>query len=215
MAPTQVTDAGSFEIRQAVVGQENNNTFVLVCKATQESVIIDPSADASTILEMADNTMVKYVLLTHGHPDHVHALAEVQEVTAGPSSLHTADRALVPFKPDYLLNDGDVLPFGEQLVKVLHTPGHTPGSACFLLGSHLFSGDTLFPGGPGKTESPGAFAEIVRSITGKLLVLPDSTLVHPGHGKGLTIGEAKKEYAVFASRNHPPALCGDVLWVES
>jgi len=98
---------------------------------------------------------------------------------------------------------------------VLHTPGHTPGSLCLLSGKHLFSGDTLFPGGPGKTGNPAAFEQIINSITEKLFILPDETLVYPGHGEDTVLGKEKQEFAVFSSRPRTPGLCGDVLWLSS
>ncbi len=91
--------------------------------------------------------------------------------------------------------------------------GHTAGSTSFLIGKHLFSGDTLFPGGPGKSRSPEAFRQEIDSITKKLLVLPDDTAVYPGHGDDTTIGQARQEYQVFAAKQHPADLCGDVTWL--
>ncbi|HLB28995.1 MAG TPA: MBL fold metallo-hydrolase, partial [Dehalococcoidia bacterium] len=92
------------------------------------------------------------------------------------------------------------------------TPGHTPGSLCFSYGRHLIAGDTLFPGGPGHSDSPQDLRQEIDSIVSKLYVLPDNTIVCPGHGPNTTIGRSRAEYAVFASRPHPPDLCGDVLW---
>ena len=97
----------------------------------------------------------------------------------------------------------------------LFTPGHTDGSTCFLIGNHLFSGDTLFPGGPGKSRSPEALRTELDSITSKLLILPDETAVYPGHGDDTSIAEARRQYRVFASKSHPDDLCGDVSWLES
>jgi glyoxylase-like metal-dependent hydrolase (beta-lactamase superfamily II) len=105
--------------------------------------------------------------------------------------------------------------FGNRAMQVLDTPGHTEGAACYLIGKHLFSGDTLFPGGPGKTRSPEALHQVIESITAKLLTLPDDTAVYPGHGDDTTIGEARQQYEVFASRAHPDDLCGDVTWLGS
>ena len=99
-----------------------------------------------------------------------------------------------------------------MVVRVIHTPGHTPGSVCFLVGRYLIGGDTLFPGGPGHTDTPADLQQTIRSIVQRLYVLPDATLVLPGHGDETTIGASRHEYAVFASRPHPPDLCGDVLW---
>ena len=101
---------------------------------------------------------------------------------------------------------------GAIKLKVLHTPGHTPGSVCFLAGKYLIAGDTLFPGGPGRTQSPDDFRQIINSVTQKLFELPDSTQVYPGHGEATTIKRAKQEYAVFSVQPQDPNLCGDVVW---
>jgi len=95
---------------------------------------------------------------------------------------------------------------------VLHTPGHTPGGLCFLTDKYLIAGDTLFPGGPGKTQSPADFRRIIESITQKLFELPEDTQVFPGHGEATTIKEAKQQYEVFSTRPHDPNLHGDVVW---
>jgi glyoxylase-like metal-dependent hydrolase (beta-lactamase superfamily II) len=115
-------------------------------------------------------------------------------------------------KIDRPLADGDEIPVGSLRVRAVHTPGHTPGSTCFIVGSNLLSGDTLFPGGPGRTQSPRDLEETIKSITTRLHTLPEDTAVLPGHGDNTTIGDSKREYAVFASRSHPPDLCGDVTW---
>ena len=113
------------------------------------------------------------------------------------------------------LADGQVISFGNQELKVLVTPGHTDGASCFLVGKHLFSGDTLFPGGPGKSRSPEALETILKSITSKLLTLPDDTQVYPGHGDDTTIAEAKRRHDVYASKSHPEGQFGDVDWLNS
>ena len=122
---------------------------------------------------------------------------------------------LLPEKPDFYLNEGDVIELGTVSLQVMHTPGHTPGAVCLLTGKHLFSGDTLFPGGPGATRSPEAFEEVVRSITSRLLTLPDDTHVYPGHGDDTTIGKAKEEYAVFSGKRHRDGLHGTVAWLDN
>ena len=114
-----------------------------------------------------------------------------------------------------LLQDGDVMTFGKIQLNVLHTPGHTPGSLCFFTDIYLISGDTLFPGGPGKTGSPADFKKIIESITAKLFNLPDDTQVYPGHGASTIIGNEKRAFSEFSARSHPPDLCGDVLWASS
>ena len=110
---------------------------------------------------------------------------------------------------------GAVIPLGGSQIQVLHTPGHTPGSICLVAGRAVLTGDTLFPGGPGRSSNPEALAQELESIVTLLHTLPDDTLVLPGHGASTTIGESKAEYAVFASKEHDPDLHGDVLWAQS
>jgi len=114
-----------------------------------------------------------------------------------------------------LLNEGDVLWLGELEFTILHTPGHTPGSLCFRVGRYLLSGDTIFPGGPGKTSSSDDFRQIIKSITKKIFVLPDDTRIYPGHGDSTVLRKEKDEFAVFVSRPHARDLHGDVLWLET
>jgi len=115
-------------------------------------------------------------------------------------------------KIDRPLSDGEEIAAGSAMIRAIYTPGHTPGSTCYLAGGILFSGDVLFPGGPGRTQTPPDLQQTIASITARLYPLPDDTLVLPGHGGDTTIADSKREYAVFASREHPPDLHGDVLW---
>ena len=108
-----------------------------------------------------------------------------------------------------------MISFGKVKLEVLHTPGHTPGSLCFRTGKYLISGDTIFPGGPGKTRSPAELSQIIKSITEKLFVLPDDTQIYPGHGDSTVLKKEKDEFAVFSSRAHNPNLYGDVLWLSA
>ena len=153
--------------------------------------------------------------MTHNHMDHVGALTQMKSNLQVPVAAHASDSSGYPLTPDNLLDDGDTVSFGNIQLTVMHTPGHTPGSICFLTDKYLVSGDTIFPGGPGKSGSPAAFKQIVESITSKIFVLPDDTEIFPGHGGGSTLGEEKKNYEIFSSKTHDPNLCGDVLWLEA
>jgi len=118
-------------------------------------------------------------------------------------------------KIDIPLADGDEIQLGGSVVKVIHTPGHTPGSVCFLAGRFLIAGDVLFPGGPGHTDTPEEFKQSLVSIEEKLLApLGDDVMVLPGHGADTTIAQSKREYAGFTLRQHPDDLCGDVTWLD-
>jgi len=202
-------------IEKLQLGPFGTNAYIIVCQKTQNSLVVDAPAEAGKIIDRLRGTRPRYILLTHDHMDHIGALTELHSRLKVPLAAHASDAGKLPSQPEILLKDGDNVLLGQLKFDVLHTPGHTPGSLCFLTGTHLISGDTLFPGGPGKTWSPGAFRQIVESITGKIFVLPDETSVYPGHGDTTTLKKEKEEFAVFSSRTHSPDLCGDVLWLSS
>lgn len=205
----------SVQIEKMELGPFGTNAYVLICRATQDSVLVDAPGETNKILERLKGTNPKYILITHDHGDHVGALSKLQAALKVPIAAHSADTRHLPVPPDILLGDGDVVDFGNTQLKVLHTPGHTPGSLCFLTGKYLISGDTIFPGGPGKTWSPADFRQIIESITGKIFIFPDDTHVYPGHGNSTTLKEEKRAFEIFSSRPHKPNLCGDVLWLSS
>jgi len=191
------------------------NAYILVCQRTQESVLIDAPGDELAILDNIRNTKPRSILITHSHFDHTGALKELKRRLDIPVGVHQADARRIPLSPDLLLKDGDLVSFGNIKLKVLHTPGHTPGSICFFREKYLISGDTLFPGGPGKTGSPSDLKQIITSLKEKIFVLSDEVHVYPGHGESTVLKKEKAEFAVFSSRKHRPDLCGDVLWLSS
>lgn len=207
--------AGEVRIARLEVGRYGNNCYLLVDPEAQESAIVDPSAEAERILAAARGTRVRYILITHRHADHWGALQEVAAGTGGLVGIHPADAEVLPVPPQILVQDEDTLQVGMVPLRVIATPGHTAGSCCFLTGRHLFTGDTIFPGGPGHSDSPEALRQTIQSITRRLYVLPPQTIVYPGHGPGTTVGASREEYAAFASRPHPLDLHGDILWKES
>ncbi len=193
-------------------GPYDNNAYLLVSPTTNDSIIIDTPADPGELLRIAERTNVKVILITHNHFDHIQGLAEVVSSVQSPVAIAKADAGALPNAPDRFLKDGDVITVGAIALRVLSTPGHTLGSTCFFVGSHLFSGDTLFPGGPGRSQSPKSLVQIINSITVKLFTLGDDLLFYPGHGENGDIKTAKQEYAVFESKDHVAGLCGDVQW---
>jgi glyoxylase-like metal-dependent hydrolase (beta-lactamase superfamily II) len=197
------------------LGPWGTNAYIVVCRATGDSVVVDAPGDADKVLKRLAGTKPKYIVLTHTHIDHIGALEELKARLKVPVALHPEDAVRLSLRPDMELKDGDTIEVGKLKFKVLHTPGHTPGSLCFLVGKYLISGDTIFPGGPGKTGTPADFKQIVKSLDTRLFVLPDDTQVYPGHGDGTVLGKEKKEFATFASKPHDPNLCGDVLWLSS
>jgi glyoxylase-like metal-dependent hydrolase (beta-lactamase superfamily II) len=178
------------EIHKVVVGPMDNNVYVLRCKQTGEAVLLDAANEHEKLLELCRRLGVRNVLETHGHWDHIQAVPAVRD--AGYEvGVTAADAAMLP-SYDFVLDDGAVIEVGRLRLHTIATPGHTLGSMCFRVEDSpvLFSGDTLFPGGPGATKFPGGdFASIIGSIEGRLFsTLPPDTLVLPGHGTDTTIG---------------------------
>ena len=205
---------GEIQITKINMGPYNNNGYIVACPDTKEAVIIDTPAEPEKLLNEIGDLKIKAVLITHGHQDHLLGFGEITGSVAVPVAVGTGDVEMLPSPPNIILTDGDVIECGNHTIKALSTPGHTNGSTCYLIGKHLFSGDTLFPGGPGKSRSPEALNQELESITQKLLVLDEGTAVYPGHGDDTTIKEAKRQYEIFASKPHPDDLCGDVAWLE-
>ncbi len=203
------------QIERLQLGAFGTNAYILICQKTRDSVVVDAPAEGDKIMERLEGTNPKYILLTHNHMDHIGALAELRSKLRIPLAAHAADAGILPSPPETRLNDGDIISFGKIKLEVLHTPGHTPGSLCFKTGKYLLSGDTIFPGGPGKTGSPANFQQIVKSITGKIFISEDDTQIYPGHGDSSVLKKEKEEFAEFSSRPHNPNLCGDVLWLSS
>jgi glyoxylase-like metal-dependent hydrolase (beta-lactamase superfamily II) len=178
------------EIHKVVVGPMDNNVYVLRSKRTGEAVLLDAANEHEKLLDLCRRLDVRRVLETHGHWDHIQAVPAVRD--AGYEvGITSADAEMLPAY-DFVIEDGSVIEVGDLRLHTILTPGHTAGSMCFRLeGSPiLFSGDTLFPGGPGATKFPGGdFPTIIRSIEDRLFsTLPADTLVLPGHGEQTSIG---------------------------
>jgi glyoxylase-like metal-dependent hydrolase (beta-lactamase superfamily II) len=178
------------EVHRVVVGPVDNNVHVIRCRRTGEAVLVDAANEHELLLQMCRDLGVRKVIETHGHWDHIQAVPAVRD--AGYDvAVTAADSEMLP-SYDLLLEDESVIEVGDLRIRTIATPGHTPGSMCFHVEQTplLFSGDTLFPGGPGATKFPGGdFPTIIRSIEGRLFSAfgPD-TIVLPGHGADTTIG---------------------------
>jgi glyoxylase-like metal-dependent hydrolase (beta-lactamase superfamily II) len=183
------------QVKKLSVGRWDNNVYLIACDG--EAVVIDAAADAQRIVAELDGANLRAILQTHNHPDHTGALGDLVALLGVPVLSHQDDPMPVPTQP---LADGQVYKVGSAELRVLYTPGHTPGSTCFLVGDHLFTGDTLFPGGPGNTErDPIRFAQIMESLA-RLFELPDRTRVSPGHGLDTTLGRERPYLGVWHAR---------------
>ncbi len=190
------------EIHRVVVGPMDNNVYVLRCKETGEAVLLDAANEHEMLLELCRDLGVTKVLETHGHWDHIQAVPAVRD--AGYEvGVTAADAKMLP-SYDFVLDDESVIQVGRLRLHTILTPGHTPGSMCFRLeGSPvLFSGDTLFPGGPGATTFPGGdFGTIIGSIEDRLFgPLPPETIVMPGHGTDTSIGDERPHLQEWIDR---------------
>ena len=194
------TAGGDVEIRKLSVGPMDNNCYVLRHVDTNQALVVDAANDAARIIDEVRGLDVGTIVTTHGHPDHWQALAAVRIATGSAALLHPADADMAPWNADVPIADGDVITIGGVEVKLVHAPGHTPGSTCLLVDQHLFTGDTLFPGGPGRVTNPHDFATIMASLRERLFVLPDETRIHPGHGDDTTLGRERPSLDEWEAR---------------
>jgi len=194
-------ETSDVRIDKLVVGPFENNVFIVRSKGTGEAVLLDAANEHELLLDVSRATGVRRVLTTHGHWDHIQAVEAVRD--AGIDVGIAADDAGMLPAYDFTIPDDDTIAVGDLRLHTIHTPGHTPGSTCFVLEGHpvVFSGDTLFPGGPGNTTTPqGDFDTIIESIDRRLLRLPEEMLVLPGHGLDTTIGDERPHLQEWIDR---------------
>ncbi|MCS7295307.1 MAG: hydroxyacylglutathione hydrolase family protein [Chloroflexota bacterium] len=204
-------------VRGGPAGAWQNNIYLLIDRATGEAAFVDAPDEPEKAVALAEAAGVRpaKILLTHSHADHTAGLAALKARFGCRLYADPAEPWLPEEQLDEPVRHGQEIRLGNVVLRVLSVPGHTPGSTAYVAGRSAFVGETLFPGGPGRSQSPEALRQEIASIVAYLYTLPDDTVVYPGHGPTTTIGESKAEYAVFASRPHPPDLCGDVRWLES
>jgi glyoxylase-like metal-dependent hydrolase (beta-lactamase superfamily II) len=188
-------------VDKLVVGPFENNVFVLRSKRTGDAVLLDAANEHELLVDVARATGVRRVLTTHGHWDHIQAVTAVRDAGID-VGIAAADAAMLPAY-DFVIPDDEVYEVGDLRLRSIHTPGHTPGSTSFVLEGkpRLFTGDTLFPGGPGNTATKGAsFKQIIDSIDRRLFTLPAEVLVLPGHGLDTTLGEERPQLQAWVDR---------------
>lgn len=198
------------KVLRIITGDYQANCYIAYCKETLEGIIIDPGAEPEKILDLVEKNRIdiKFIVLTHGHGDHIGGVERIKEELGLGLYIHEDDKELledssknlsnimsvgaVQLEADKLIKDGDILEFGHQKAQVIHTPGHTRGGICLKIGEHLFTGDTLFKGSVGRSDLYGGdHVTLINSIKNKLLVLNGHMKVWPGHGDASTINEEK------------------------
>ncbi|MFA7297985.1 MAG: MBL fold metallo-hydrolase [Dehalococcoidia bacterium] len=197
------------------LGSLGNNSYIVRPRDGGAALVIDAPEGSEAVLEALGDLTVAGILITHQHRDHWAGLDLLREATDADVHVGPEPRRGEFARDASVVRSGDRIAVGGANIEVIETPGHTPGSVCFRLGGVVFTGDTLFPGGPGRTASNGALIEEIASIRTGLYTLPAETLVLPGHGGTTTIDASRAEYDGFASREHPADLAGDVTWAGS
>ncbi|MCX4861233.1 MBL fold metallo-hydrolase [Streptomyces canus] len=204
--PADVHELKDLMITKIAVGPMDNNAYLLRCRATDEQLLIDAANDADTLLGMIGDDGIASVVTTHQHGDHWQALAAVVAATRARTYAGRDDAEGIPVPTDVLVDDGDVIRVGQVELTARHLVGHTPGSIALVYDDphghpHVFTGDCLFPGGPGRTTRPEEFNSLMGGLETKLFnVLPDETWIYPGHGNDTTIGTERPHLAEWRAR---------------
>ncbi|MDQ3153177.1 MAG: MBL fold metallo-hydrolase [Actinomycetota bacterium] len=203
-------ELGALTVTKLSVGPMDNNAYLLTCRSSGEALLIDAANDAERLLELVgagdDRPDLRTIVTTHRHGDHWQALGTLVGATGAQTVAHPTDAGGLPVQPDVLVEHGGTVTVGDCPLEVIHLRGHTPGSIALLHRDegghpHLFTGDSLFPGGPGKTWSPEDFTSLVDDLEARVFgVLPDDTWFYPGHGDDSTIGAERAHLAEWRER---------------
>jgi glyoxylase-like metal-dependent hydrolase (beta-lactamase superfamily II) len=203
--PPDVRELPDLVITKVAVGPYDNNAYLLRCRDTGEQVLIDAANEPETLIRLVNGSLAA-VVTTHQHGDHWQALADVIAATGARTYAGHHDADGIPVPTDTLVDDGDTIRVGRVELRATHLVGHTPGSIALLYDDpkghpHLFTGDCLFPGGPGKTTNPEDFTSLMDGLEEKIFsVLPDETWVYPGHGNDTTLGDERPKIAEWRAR---------------
>ncbi|TSB32384.1 MBL fold metallo-hydrolase [Streptomyces benahoarensis] len=204
--PADVHELTDLMISKVAVGPTNNNAYVLRCRATDEQLLIDAAAEPHTLLTLIGDSGLASVVTTHRHGDHWGALREVVDATGARTYAGRFDAEGIPVPTDVPVEDGDVLRVGRVELTARHLVGHTPGSVALIYDDphgapHVFTGDCLFPGGPGRTTNPEEFNSLMDGVETKLFdQLPDETWIYPGHGHDTTLGAERPHLTEWRNR---------------
>ncbi len=208
--PSATRELPEVTITKVSVGPMDNNAYLLTCRRTGEATLIDAANDADRILAVLDagpgRAHLRHIVTTHRHGDHWQALAAVAAAAEATVYASAADAGGIPVPTDVLLDHGGAVPLGASRLEVIRLRGHTPGSVALLYrdpagGAHLFSGDSLFPGGPGRTTSAEEFTSLMDDLQDRVFgALPDDTWVYPGHGDDTTLGAERPHLAEWRAR---------------
>jgi glyoxylase-like metal-dependent hydrolase (beta-lactamase superfamily II) len=207
--PADTREIVGLTVTKIAVGPYDNNAYLLRCTTTGEGLLIDAAAEPDRLIELIGDTHVGQIVTTHRHPDHWQALRAVQQHTGAQVVAHEADAGELPVEVGHLAGHGDRLRLGAATLAVIHLRGHTPGSIAVLYDAdgrldespHVFTGDSLFPGGVGKTTTPETFTSLFNDVTSRLFdPLPDGTWIYPGHGKDTTLGTERPQLAEWRER---------------
>ncbi|HEY2551230.1 MAG TPA: MBL fold metallo-hydrolase [Streptosporangiaceae bacterium] len=208
--PADTRELPGLTVTKVAVGPMNNNAYLLRCTSTGELALIDAANEADTLLGLIGGTPLATIITTHQHRDHWEALSEVEQATGAATAAHPQDAGALPVPVTQPVSHGDTVSVGDATLSVIHLRGHTPGSIALCYDAdgqlaaepHLFTGDSLFPGGPGNTQGdPERFGQLITDLEQRIFAeLPDGTWVYPGHGADTTIGTERPHVPEWRAR---------------